>query len=232
MSVPIFCINLERATERKELISKKWIDELGLDITFWKAYDRRDIENNKFIYPYSKKLAIETIGRQLSNGEIACATSFCMLYEYLLENNYEEVFIMEDDIEPTFTDKNVLQYTVNHIKSEFDQAEIILLHNIHPIQMNSCQKEKIFYEKKFNGSLCNETPWGNQLFYIKSSSIKKVYDLLKKMTLPADLVQNILAKENLVCIANNPLCHHEWMGSNSMTYIGNEYRNTRRRFIE
>ena len=230
--IPIFCINLERATERKELISKKWIDELGLDITFWKAYDRRDIENNKFIYHYNEELTIQTIGRQLSNGEIACATSFCLLYKYLLENDYEEVLIMEDDIVPTFTDKIVLKDTVNQIKYEFDQAEIILLHNIHPIQMNSYQKEEIFYEKKLKGSLCHITPWGNQLFYIKKNSIKKVYDLLKKITLPADLAQSVLAKENLVCIANDPLCFHEWMGPNSITYIGNEYRNTRRRFIE
>lgn len=228
--IPIFCINLERATERKELIQKEWIDKLNLNITFWNGYDRRNIENNKFIYSYDKELAINTIGRQLSYGELACATSFCMLYEYLLENNYEKVIIMEDDITPNFTNKSVLFDTIEKIKDEFNQAEIILLHNISPSQKKT--QEKIFYQKKIEGSLCHQAPWGNQLFYIESNSIKKTYDILKEMTMPADLTQNILAKQNLVCIANSPLCFHEWMGPNSITYIGNDFRNTKRRFIQ
>lgn len=56
MTIPIYCINLERAVERKHNIEKTWINGLGLQINFWKAYDRRDIENNKFIYPYDKNL--------------------------------------------------------------------------------------------------------------------------------------------------------------------------------
>jgi GR25 family glycosyltransferase involved in LPS biosynthesis len=231
MNIPIFCINLERAIERKEFITKKWIDELGLDITFWKAYDRRDIENNKFIYPYNKQLAIQTIGRQLSNGEIACATSFCMLYEFLIEKKYNEVLIMEDDIVPNFIDKSVLFNKIEIIKKEFTQTEMILLHNMHPVQMQS-QKNEIFYDKKIESSLCKIAPFGNQLFYIKLNAIKIIYDILKTMSMAADHPQDILAKENLVCIANNPLCNHEWIGINSNTYIGNEYRNTHRRFIE
>lgn len=231
MSIPIFCINLERATERKELISKKWIDELGLDITFWKAYDRKDIANNNYIYPYNEINSINYFGRKLSNGEIACATSFCMLYEFLIKKNYNEVLIMEDDIIPNFTDKLVLFNKIEKIKKEFAQTQIILLHNLHPSQMQS-QKKEIFYKKKTQSSLCKIAPWGNQLYYIKLNAIKMIYNILKTMTMPADYPQNILAKKNLVCIANNPLCYHEWMGQNSTTYIGNEYRNTHRKFIE
>jgi GR25 family glycosyltransferase involved in LPS biosynthesis len=227
--IPIFCINLQRAIKRKEYIEEEWINRLGFNITFWKGYDRRDIENNKFVYSYDKQLAINSTGRQLSHGEIACATSYCMLYEYLINNNYEEVVIMEDDIVPNFIDKSILFDTINHIQNEFNQTEMILLHDINPSQNKL--KDKIFYEKKIYGSLCKITPWGNLLFYIKLNSIKKNYSILKEMKMPADFVQNILAKENLVCISNNPLCYHEYLEVND-TYIGNEFRNTKRRFIK
>jgi len=223
--IPIFCINLERATERKELISKKWIDELGLDITFWKAYDRRNIDNNEFIYLYNKELAIQTIGRQLSNGEIACATSFCLLYEYLLENTYEEVIIMEDDITPSISNKTELFDRITDGKIEFPEAELILLHEYY----RNHGKTKI---TKKHFSLCYGPPWGNQLFYANRKAIITLYELLRGMKFPADYPQRLLSAEERVIISNQPMCYHEWRGPNAITYIGNEYRGTHRKFIE
>ena len=53
--IPIFCINLQRATERRQLIQELWIDGLGIDINFWEAYDRRNIENGIYQYSYNPK---------------------------------------------------------------------------------------------------------------------------------------------------------------------------------
>ena len=64
--ISIFCVNLERATERKIRLSKEWIDNLKLDINFWQAYDRRDIETGKYIYDYDPIKAKQTIGSSLS----------------------------------------------------------------------------------------------------------------------------------------------------------------------
>ena len=125
MNIPIFCINLERATERKEYIQKEWIDKLGFDITFWKAYDRRNIEQNKIIYPYDKNLTIKTIGRELNTGEIACSTSFCMLYEHCLNNNINEILIIEDDAIPINDTKKVFEY-ISAGKQEFPNSHIFL----------------------------------------------------------------------------------------------------------
>jgi GR25 family glycosyltransferase involved in LPS biosynthesis len=227
MNIPIFCINLERATERKSLIQKEWMDKLNLDITFWKGYDRKNITNNKFIYPYDKKLAINFMDRPLSEGEIACATSFCLLYEHLLENNYEEVIIMEDDITPLIKNKDKLFNTISEGKKEFPTADMMLLH-----EYPDANKEKVYSVKKEIFSMCDESPWGNQLFYTKKLAILELYLLLRTMSMPADHPQRELSSQQRVIIVNKALCHHEWTGPKSTTYIGNEYRNSHRKFID
>jgi GR25 family glycosyltransferase involved in LPS biosynthesis len=229
--IPIFCINLDRAKERKKLIQKKWIDELGFEITFWNSYDRRDIENNKFIYKYDKSLSISLLKRELNCGEIACATSFCMLYEYILNNNIKEVIIMEDDVTPLVSDKNEVFHYINQGKLEFPKAELMLMHNLHSHQMKN--SDKIYTSQKKYFSKCLKAPYGNQFFYSNKNTIQKLYQILKTMNMPADWAQQILIKNGAeVIISNKPLCFHHWNGHLSTTYIGNELRNTKRRFIQ
>lgn len=220
MTIPIFCINLERAIERRNLIQTKWIDGLSLDINFWPAYDRRDIEKGKTIYPYNKENARQSMGRELSDGEQACCTSFCMLYEYLIENSYQEAIIMEDDIHPVITDKKELFSIINQGKKEFPQSEIMLLFN---------PREPLKIKRDINQFvICKTQIWGNQLVYMKNIGIRKQYNLLRTMNKVADY-RNY--GKNTIIISKNPLCTHDWSGENSTTYIGNNFRNTKRKFI-
>jgi GR25 family glycosyltransferase involved in LPS biosynthesis len=229
--IPIFCINLERATERKKHIQKEWIDKLGFDITFWKAYDRRDIEQNKIIYPYDKHLAIKMIGRELNTGEIACATSFCMLYHYIIKHNYKEVIVMEDDVTPLISDRNELYNNIYIAHEEFDSYDILLLHNIE--QRFFKKYQNVYYDIKSCFSRYRICPWGNQMLYLKLSAVKKIYSKLIQMYCPADYPQQELsAKELIICGINNPLCYHIWDGRDSKSYIQNQHRKTRRKFIK
>lgn len=228
MNIPIFCINLQRATERKSLIRKEWIDKLNLDIAFWSAYDRRRIENKEYLYPYDEFSAKNNfLHRQLSDGEIACATSFCMLYEHILKYNYNEVIIMEDDITPLFDNKIELFTKIKQGKKEFPTANMMLLH-----ECPYSDKEKVYAIKKDIFSMCNESPWGNQFFYANRKAITALYDLLKVIKFPADYPQIILSAQQRVIIVNQPMCYHEWTGPNATTYIGNSFRGTTRKFIE
>jgi GR25 family glycosyltransferase involved in LPS biosynthesis len=224
MNIPIFCLNLERATERKEYIQKEWIDKLGFNINFWKSYDRRDIENNNYIYQYNKELAKQNFGRELSYGEIACATTFCMLYEYLLNNSYEEAIIMEDDIIPLISDKKELFHTIDQGKTEFPLSELMLLHK-------SRNPHNVSIKREYH-SLCKRPCWGNQLFYINKAGLIKTHNILKTMSCPADAPQRVLAQLDIVIASNKPLCDHHWSGRDSTTYIGNSFRRTSRKFIE
>lgn len=230
MEIPIFCINLKRAKERKKNIEEKWANNLGLNINFWNAYDRREIEKGNYIYKYEKNKVLEEIGRELSLGEIACATSFCLLYEHILKNDINEVLIMEDDIEPEIFEGQIIDKIIKKGKTEFPKSNIMLMHN--PPSINEKNKSLIFNIKKNVFSQCLVPPWGNQLFYANAHAINFLYEFLKQMRCPADYPQREYAKKHTVIITNRPLCKHYWSGESAVTYIGNEGRNTKRKFVK
>lgn len=217
-NIPIFCINLERATERKNLIIKEWIDALGFDIKFWKAYDRRDIEQGNYRYPYDEEKTKNILGRSLSFGEMACATSFCMLYEYILEQQYKEVIIMEDDVSPIITNKDTLYESIDVGLSEFPQTEYMILHKSDLSYSNIISKQKYFSKVK-------PLPWGNLLLYQNYNATYKLYKLLSNFTGPADHPQRILDYNNKLnaIVINEGLCKH----NTNTTYIGNDLRFSR-----
>ena len=228
--IPIYCVNLKRAYQRRQYIQYEWVIKLKFQINFWEAYDRIDIEKGIFRYPYDSIQTKAQIGRELNSGEIACSTSFCSLYEHILEKNLYEVIIIEDDIIPKINNKNQLYNMIDVGKAEFPQAEIMLLHEPEP-------KDRVWHDanciiRKNFFSLCVIPPWGNQMFYSTKTGIEKMYSILKNMTMPADEPQKFLAKEDLVILSNIGLCEHFWTGSQATSYIPNNYRNTYRKFIK
>jgi len=218
MNIPIFCINLERATERRKKIEELWIKKLGFNIIFWKAWDRRDIENGKFYYPYNAELTQETIKRQLSSGEIACATSHCMVYEYALKNNLENCIVMEDDILPS---ENTRFESLNRILSVYDQlpnTSIVLLHEIY----NKTNRIKTISETQ-DFEILEKWPFGNQMTFFTKNGIKIMFNNLCKLNYVADH-WNIFpysdAKKD-ICIIKKSIGRHEYNSSkDASTYIG------------
>lgn len=67
-SIPMYCINLDRAIERRAFIEKKWIEELGFDINFWKAQDQRDLTEEDYRSLTKSDEAIKRVGRVLTRG--------------------------------------------------------------------------------------------------------------------------------------------------------------------
>lgn len=216
MTIPIFCINLDRAKERKQRIQKEWIDGLGFDIQFWKAYDRRDIEKGEYIYKYDPEKTKQHLNRELSKGEIACATSFSMLYEFAISNNFEEMIVMEDDISPKIKDKSMLFDYIDQGKEEFPDSEFMVLQGRFPNQKYIYIDTKLFFSK------INPVPYGNLLLYLNKSAIHKVYNLLSTMVCPADNAHRTLFYNNKleVIVSNLSLAYHNTI----TTYIGNDKR--------
>jgi len=215
LNIPIFCINLERAKERKEKIIEEWIKNLKLDINFWKAYDRRLIDNNQFLWKYDESRAKNFLKRPLSNGEIACSTSFASLYKYLLENNYDEVIVMEDDISPNIKDKNILYDYVSNGKINYPNSDLMILFNTRPYISLMNDKQNLFFNNK-------KPNYGNLLLYLNRKAIKIIYEILIQFICPADHPQQILYKSKTLNIIGtyHSLCFH----NTEYSYIGNDLR--------
>ena len=227
--IPMYCINLQRATERKQLMEKYWVEGLGLDIVFWDAYDRRDVERGVYPYPYNSELSLQTLGRELSTGEIACSTSFANLYKHIIANDIPEAIIMEDDIVPTISDGSIIYDAIQRGKEEFPQAEMMMLYKAPP-QYKQLSLSRIFHIRKENFSQCMQSPKGNYLFYITKKGVEILLDNILPIVKPADHPADALAMQNKLIIINNPLCTHDFSPQHS-TYIGNNNRNSLRLFI-
>jgi len=222
MSIPIFCINLERAVERKEKITKLWIQELGFDITFWRAWDRREIENGNFYFPYDAELTQKTIKKQLSSGEIACSTSHCMVYEHAVKNNLEHCIVMEDDILPTnFTrsmQKKELEEFISNFAKQMPECDIFLL-----FEHYNKLKDQTPIKETTDLLMYKKLSWGNQMIYLNKSGIKKMYDNLNKICYLADHwnLFPFSKPEKDIAVVKNALGRHEFEQSADIsTYIG------------
>lgn len=223
MNIPIFCINLDRATERKKKIENLWIKNLGFDITFWKAWDRRDIENGKSYFKYDSELTQKTIKRQLNSGEIACATSHCMVYEHALKNNLDFCIVMEDDILPSkFANINYLNNIILDSSKELPESSVILLHEIYG-RMNSIQCLK---DTK-NFRILSRWPFGNQITLFTKKGLELMFNNLCQLNYMADhwnIFPNTDPKKD-ISIIKRPLGYHEYKQSkDSSTYIGSKNR--------
>ena len=219
MDIPIFCINLERATERKEHIQKEWIDKLGFNITFWKAFDKKDLTEKDKQKDNQLKNVIYFSRSLYSLGEIACIKTFISLYQYLLENKYQEAIIMEDDITPLIKNKQELFDQIAQGKIEFPNAEIMVLFEPRPDDGTTVfSKGKYFFSSK-------SPPWGNQLLYVNNKGIQNIATIFKTFNVIASQPQQLIAAKfpNKVIVSKSGLCSHDWTGEIFKSYIQNNY---------
>lgn len=101
----IFLLNLERRIDKKEKMiikinnNKYFKDKLelikavdGLELDKYLSKDKSKVINvNNWINPYT--------GTVITNGEIGCALSHYEMWEKIIKNRYENVLILEDDVD-------------------------------------------------------------------------------------------------------------------------------------
>lgn len=95
-SFPIWVLNLERASDRRQSMEKQ-LTELQWQFEFIQALDGNCL-NAEARKSYSAWQAIKIVKRELSPGEIGCALSHAKLWARIVAENIEEVLILEDDV--------------------------------------------------------------------------------------------------------------------------------------
>lgn len=212
----IYCLNLERAVERKEMITNEWINKLGFDIEFFPAFDRRRVELGEFIFPYDEATTIDRIGRALSFGEIACATSHCLLLKKALEEGHEEIILMEDDCAPTpYTSITTVFENIEKCKTNFPNVKVLLMHD-------TDKNEKII-EQKEGINLLSFPQFGCRFVWLKKRAIEILVNDLSTMCYPADwLWTKRFIPMRVIANLVDPIGMH----ADNTTYIGNDLRSS------
>lgn len=219
---PAYCLSLPRAVDRRKLMRQLWEQQLGFSFVFWDAFDRRRIPALEWYSPF--------VRRVLASGELACILSYLELFWYLEQHQVDGVFVMEDDITPLVSCKHLIFDAVATTRQERPSVQKILLHE--PSPSNDSLRDKIYTEPHAVSSLCSAAPYGNQFFYLTREGIASERYALQSLLMPADHSQEFYFLPNkLLAIVNTPLARHEWFGPKAVTYIGNKFRNTKRRFV-
>jgi len=211
----IFCLNLKRATERREMIEKEWMKKHGFDIEFFNAFDRRDLNTGNYIFPYDEEKTIKLIGRPLSHGEIACATSHLLLLKHAMKMGYDEIVVMEDDIIPTeYTTVKSMEKAIATCKKEFPHSNVLIMHH------NDGRAKTIASKKGIN--LLSFPPYGYRLVWLNKKAMKLLIQDLSTMSYPADSLWILrFIPMRTLSMTEKPL----GFGDAKHSYIGEQYRN-------
>jgi len=213
------CINLERATERRERFTKDWIDGLGFPVRFFSAFDRRDVEAGRMHFPYDEDAAKRRTGRPLTAGEIACATSHALVMREEIEFcGPEGVFIFEDDCVPLSGADQIVERA---------QSAAGALHGVEVIACHKPRSHYTFGEHVSGAVRIIRPPWGSMVTWYCPQGLRRAYDILSRMEIPTDWLWRDLAAQGKFAMLVPPVAGHD----GGTTYIGNEHRGVERQFI-
>lgn len=226
--IPVYCINLKRAPERRQKMIEEWVNKRNININFFDAIDRLGLSFNNLPAPYdenfknrdiefSKKLGIHIF----SLGNVCCSISHCELLKTLIDSNIEEAIILEDDAQPLFDTKDEFFDAIKKCKEERGMVDILLLHQ--PLKDLSVEVEKNnFYTLK-------ETTIGTQSIYYNKKGMQSIYEEGMKLHVPIDYTGNLggIIENKRMGIIKNPLTLH----SSETTYINEHFHMCKKLYI-
>ena len=209
-NIPVYCINLLRASDRREQIIDQWTHKLDIHIEFIEAVDRRNLIN------------LST--NKLSTGEIACIMSHNLAYDKLLNSPHDMALILEDDAIPVFKDtsrgkrlyKNQLFDTIYKSFSEFPESYSLILHKTPRrwgIPVGTSRVEKKIYSSLLKGSTT-----GTYGYVIKKSGVDFIRHNMLQFNCPMDHLWNNYSNVLKLIVSNEYYIRHPDVNLTS-TYI-------------
>jgi hypothetical protein len=221
----IHCLSLERATERRDRIRSDWIDGGGFDVRFVDAFDRRRVGVDTLPFAYDDAKTRARLGRSMSAGEIACATSHAVLVRGALDAGLEELVVLEDDVRPLpGTTPETVAAAIDACRGAFPHVSVLLMHD----QLGRVR----IADNRGSTRLAAPVPFGYNGFcfvWLSRRAMAILADDLAGMSFPADHYwrQRFAPMKNLALPAE-PLARHD----DDTTYIGHEERGpSSRRYV-
>jgi len=96
-SPPLFVINLERSSDRRESIAAQ-LDELCIDFEIFPASDGARLSQNE-LAQYDEKYVIGQIARPMSPSEVGCYLSHVRIWKKIVEEDISWAVVLEDDVD-------------------------------------------------------------------------------------------------------------------------------------
>jgi hypothetical protein len=214
----IYCIHLRRATERAKEIQSTWVQQHGMRIEWVDAVDRREIDIARAPIPYYPARARHAIGREMTDGEIACATSHVRAMKRALEFcGPEGAVIMEDDSRP-LEDGHTLFQRIKECRAQFPELQVI-----------KCDDPYNEYAAGQQGDRCmkvRKAPWGTALTWFSHNGLQDAIKQLETMAIPADWPLRTFAQRGVLGMLNPGVAVHP----GETSYLCHSYPGQKREF--
>lgn len=220
-AVPIRCISLARASERRDYMELRWCRERRTYFQFFNAYDK----NNNLVFengadggvlPYTDAAAYEKINRRLSQGERACRLSHFLCAQELLRDYPDAPLyvICEDDAEPLFAEREDFFRRIVYGFYEHDvNLDVLICHNI---WCDANIKKRGLFSLLLEPTPTLAGPFGTVCMAFSRVGLQKYCDALE-MCCPADNWRFWNpTTSRLACLTVNAVRHKD-----ETTYIGN-----------
>lgn len=117
----VLVVSVPRFTDRHQRVQQR-LEGLPFDF-FWGADKLKldlDTAKQSGIYDEEKAAALERLNKPLSLGELACALSHRNVYEAMIENGWEKILILEDDVWPLYNNMQLLTPALKELPPQWD----------------------------------------------------------------------------------------------------------------
>jgi len=209
--VPVVCISLARAGERRSQTLADWSGILGDHLSIFDAIDRRDLDEGRIERPVPRDRHLG-IGRALTPGEEACVMShITALGEWLPRIGPEGIVVMEDDVAPTDDGVHFFDLLAQ-ARAENPGLEVIYM----------CKPWNPYGKSSRTDTaevVSSPYPYGSTMIW---RSAKAAQDYIERMSAyngPADFWTPD-CKKGWFGVMRRPVCYH----LSVTTYIGNQHR--------
>ena len=141
----IFVVSVPRFTDRHEKV-KQQLE--GLSFAFFWGADKLALDTDKLkadgTYDEAQTKKNQRQGKPLNPGEIACSLSHRMLYNEMIEHNWQKVLILEDDVLPLLDNMVSLPQALEELPPDW---ELVYLGYLKHEQVTAGLKAKQFFYK-------------------------------------------------------------------------------------
>lgn len=209
--IPVVCINLPRAVERRREMTKRWQGMPGISLSFFEATDRRDLDNGTLTPPPHRETPWG-FKRRLSSGESACLMSRLEVLSLHLDSiGPEGIILMEDDALPA-PDTPFIPGSISAARSEAPEAEFLLLFAPSNHHLTTRQGKHVAIAG-------DPHPYGAYMVWFSKRGAERYLEEMGSHSAPADHWLPF-CREGIVGIIKPPISVHDGRD----TYIGNEFR--------
>ncbi|EKO3652960.1 glycosyltransferase family 25 protein [bacterium 19MO02SH05] len=191
-------VNLERADERRKLISQQ-LDKINLDYTIFNAVDGKASPNHPLFRKYNRSRSLSRRGKELNLGQLGCYASHYLLWELCVNSN-ENFIIIEDD---AIIDGQKLLEFLKHCDNLPEEIECIRLFDNKKRSFSSKQYISLdtLEVHKFNKGHMSTTA-----YFITPNGAKKLLEHSKSWYLPVDIMMDRFWENKLECFGLVPSC--------------------------